>query len=179
MSTSKLQREIGNYLDKRLPECRIRENYKPDWLISSDGARLELDFYIEEIKVAFEVQGDQHFSFVEFFHKTQENYELCKLRDADKKDLCAGAGVALFEITALYEVEQIVDKYFPKKEYSQFQEKILSEIRAMDWVRNNSKRQQINKDIALFLSAKMEDDISQELINYYSQNRADIDRRVK
>jgi hypothetical protein len=68
MSTSKLQQEVGNLLDREFPQYRIRENYRPDWLLSSNITKLELDFYIEELKIGVEVQGEQHYKFVEFFH---------------------------------------------------------------------------------------------------------------
>jgi len=57
MATSKLQRKFGDLLDINFPQYRIRENYRPDWLISSDDTWLELDFYIEDLKIAYEVQG--------------------------------------------------------------------------------------------------------------------------
>jgi hypothetical protein len=55
-------------LDREFPQYRIRENYRPDWLLSSNITKLELDFYIEELKIGVEVQGEQHYKFVEFFH---------------------------------------------------------------------------------------------------------------
>ncbi len=105
MATSKLQRQFGNMLDKRLPEYRIRENYRPDWMISSDKSRLELDFYIEELKIAFEVQGVQHYQFIEHFHGTYENFEKRRRLDQEKCELCYGRGVRLIEIFTLTDAE--------------------------------------------------------------------------
>jgi hypothetical protein len=118
MATSKLQRKTGEILDKELPQCRIRENYRPDWLISPNHTKLELDFYIEELRIAFEVQGGQHFQFIPFFHGTWDNFEKRKLYDREKKDLCYGAGVVLIEIftetDAIVAAKQIKDKHFPE-----------------------------------------------------------------
>jgi hypothetical protein len=85
-------------LDKELPQFRIRENYRPDWLISQNSTKLELDFYIEELNIAFEIQGGQHFFFVPFFHGDKEGYEKRKAYDAEKRNLCDGRGVRLIEI---------------------------------------------------------------------------------
>ena len=98
MSTSKLQIIVGDRLDQDLPEFRIRENYRPDWLISSDNTRLELDFFIEETLIAFEVQGEQHYKFVPFFHKSEDDFRKHQLRDQQKRDLCEGKGIKLIEI---------------------------------------------------------------------------------
>lgn len=94
---------VGNLLDKNFPEYTIRENYYPDWLVSSNLTRLELDFYIEELKIAFEVQGDQHFKFTPYFHKTIDDFERRKLYDQEKKDLCYGNSVRLIEVCVIYD----------------------------------------------------------------------------
>lgn len=101
MATSKLQIAVGNLLDKTFPQFRIRENYRPEWLCSSNLTKLELDFYIEELKIAFEIQGAQHFEYVPFFHGDRLNFEKRKLYDQEKKDLCYGQGVQLVELFSL------------------------------------------------------------------------------
>lgn len=101
MATSKLQIAVGNLLDKTFPEYRIRENYRPEWLRSSSLTKLELDFFIEELKIGFEIQGAQHYQYVPFFHGSYDNYEKRKQYDTEKKDLCYGQGVRLIEIFTL------------------------------------------------------------------------------
>lgn len=90
---SKLEKYLSSKIYSRFSHLSTRQNYRPEWL---DG--LELDFYIEELRIAAEVQGDQHFSFVEFFHKTKENFEAQKNRDALKSIICMERGIKLFEI---------------------------------------------------------------------------------
>lgn len=85
-------------LDQRLPEFKIKENVRPNWLISSDNTWLELDFYIEELNIAFEVQGEQHYKFVPFFHKSEDDFTKRKKHDKEKRDLCYGKGIKLIEI---------------------------------------------------------------------------------
>lgn len=70
---------------------------KPKWLISSTGKKLELDGYNEELKLAFEYQGIQHYSFVKKFHK-KRSLQQQKDYDILKRHLCAKNGVILIEI---------------------------------------------------------------------------------
>lgn len=90
---SKLEKYLSKELYTRFGQYSIRQNYRPDWM---EG--LELDFYIDELKIAAEVQGDQHYGFVEYFHRTIENFEAQKKRDSKKKFICASMGIRLFEI---------------------------------------------------------------------------------
>ena len=101
MSTSKLQIAVGEMLDSTFPEFSIKENYRPDWLKSSSLTNLELDYYIEELSIGLEIQGAQHYQFVPFFHGSIENFDKRKLYDQEKKDLCYGNGIKLFEIDTL------------------------------------------------------------------------------
>jgi hypothetical protein len=91
--TSKLESYLSDKLYTRFGQFSIRQNYRPDWL---NG--LELDFYIDELKLAAEVQGDQHFSFVSFFHKTEDGFKQQKQRDAEKSLICFQNGIMLKEI---------------------------------------------------------------------------------
>lgn len=54
MATSKLQKYTSSLLGKHFGEYTIRENHRPEWMMSRDGKRLELDFFIEELNFAIE-----------------------------------------------------------------------------------------------------------------------------
>jgi hypothetical protein len=121
MATSKLQRKFGDMLDSDFPQFRIRENYRPDWLISSDGTHLELDFFVEEIKMAFEVQGGQHFEYIPFFHKDEADFKKRRRHDAEKRTLCYGQRVKLIEICtetdALIAIKNIQERHCKSPKY--------------------------------------------------------------
>lgn len=91
--TSKLESYLSKELYTRFGQYSVRQNYRPFWL---DG--LELDFYIDELILAAEVQGEQHYSFVEFFHRNQEGFEAQKKRDIEKSIICRNHGIDLIEI---------------------------------------------------------------------------------
>lgn len=149
MATSKLQRQVGDMLDKEFPEYAVRENFRPDWLVSSDGGMMELDFYIEGLFVAFEIQGSQHFSFIPFFHKNREQFEKSKKRDAEKIDLCYGKGIKLYEICTMTDaiviVKRIKETINPKPKYFYSEEYTRKEIKKIE--RNPDGNRKARKDI--------------------------------
>jgi hypothetical protein len=59
---------------------------------------LELDGYNEELKLAFEYNGVQHYKFIEFFHKTYDEFLKRKEYDDLKKNLCDEKGISLITI---------------------------------------------------------------------------------
>ncbi|OED39817.1 hypothetical protein AB834_00070 [PVC group bacterium (ex Bugula neritina AB1)] len=75
---------------------------KPDFLKTKKYKwGLELDGFCENLNLAFEHQGRQHYEFVERFHRTPENFKNQLQRDQDKKDLCKKNNVKLIEIPAI------------------------------------------------------------------------------
>lgn len=62
------------------------------------GKRLELDGYCDELKIAFEYQGKQHYSFIKHLHRRPEIHEAQKRRDDLKRSLCKERQIDLVEI---------------------------------------------------------------------------------
>lgn len=78
--------------DKKFPTTR------PAWLRSEAGTQLSLDGYCEELKIAFEHQGEQHYSNKNYYGNSDIEQEKIKTYDKRKKILCKQYGVDLFII---------------------------------------------------------------------------------
>lgn len=58
----------------------------------------ELDGYNQDLKLAFEYHGIQHYKFDKFFYKSKDKFIERMQRDALKKELCANNGIKLIVI---------------------------------------------------------------------------------
>jgi hypothetical protein len=110
MATSRLQRKVSKIVHEAFAGYGIRENSRPPWNLSDDGTRLELDFYIEELAVAIEVQGTQHLVFSEYFHGDHDGFERQKARDDAKAVSCNFYNVRLFEVFHDDDIPGVIEK---------------------------------------------------------------------
>jgi hypothetical protein len=79
----------------KMPFYKIR----PDFLRNDvTGYNLEIDLYNDELKLAVEVQGDQHYKFIPFFHRNKDTFMTQRYRDEMKKQKCMKEGITLIEI---------------------------------------------------------------------------------
>ena len=82
---------------------RLYKNYtviyqhKPFFLISPFGGQMSYDIYIQNLNVAIEYQGEQHFHPVEFFGG-EGSFEKQKIRDKAKYELSKKHGIKLVYI---------------------------------------------------------------------------------
>lgn len=60
---------------------------------------LYLDFYLPLIKTCIEVHGEQHFSYVPFYHGNRLGFIKHKKRDEEKKLWCAINNISLIELS--------------------------------------------------------------------------------
>lgn len=56
------------------------------------------DFYIPSLNLAIEFDGQQHYEFIPFFHRTQENFEERKRIDKEKNQYCLDKKIKLLRI---------------------------------------------------------------------------------
>lgn len=71
---------------------------KPAWLRNEKGNKMELDGYCEELKLAFEYNGIQHYKQNNFLHQNQ-NFEQRKRDDSLKRMQCFNEkGIILIEV---------------------------------------------------------------------------------
>jgi hypothetical protein len=72
---------------------------RPAWLVNPEtGARLELDCYNDELKIAVEYNGEQHYKWPNFINQTYEQFINQVRRDSFKMDLCDRNNVYLIVV---------------------------------------------------------------------------------
>lgn len=68
------------------------------FLKSPKGKPMQLDRYYPDLKLAFEFQGEQHFKFNKWIHKTEDNFLYYQKCDKLKKKICKEKGITLIEV---------------------------------------------------------------------------------
>ncbi len=72
---------------------------RPDFLRSPMTRKnLELDCYNEELRIALEYNGQQHYTFTAHFHKSKKNFYSQVHRDDWKRKRCRELGIRLIEV---------------------------------------------------------------------------------
>ncbi len=89
----KCQEVLENYFKKPFV------NVRPKWLKNPETMKcLELDCYNEEVKVALEYNGIQHYKFPNGISKSKEDFDKQVSRDNIKKVICEARGVILIVV---------------------------------------------------------------------------------
>lgn len=73
---------------------------------------LKIDFYLPEYNTFVEFNGEQHYKFMEFFHKTEDNFQMQVERDKRLKDYCKENKIKLIVIkyNQINKIEEILNK---------------------------------------------------------------------
>ena len=84
---------------------------KPKWLINpKTGWKLELDGYCEELGIAFEYNGIQHYKSIKrFFHSSRRTLEDQQQIDLLKRKICHDKGIALIEVPYIVNYNKMPD----------------------------------------------------------------------
>lgn len=93
-----LEKVFGKPFNKARPNF-LRNN------ITEGENNLELDCYNEDLNLAVEYNGAQHYKYIPFFHKSKEVFYNQKYRDDMKVRLCREKGVNLISVP--YDVPDI------------------------------------------------------------------------
>ncbi len=111
---SKLEREVDDALKTIFPTFKFVKT-RPQFLKNPATKRnLELDFYCAELKLAFEVNGIQHYKYTPYFHRKGINdFHYQEERDDLKKSLLRKKGVVL--ITVPFNIDTTAKKYIENR----------------------------------------------------------------
>lgn len=81
----------------------------PKWLINDDGNQMELDGYCKKLGIAFEYQGEQHYSLGTHYITSVQDLERRQHHDDMKFKLCQRHGVFLFQIPEIWKRIDLAD----------------------------------------------------------------------
>lgn len=106
---SELEQKLYTSIEKVFPN----ENFiktRPEWLKNPETNRcLELDFYCENLKIAIEVQGYQHYTYPNHYHKTDVDFQNQIKRDELKKKLCQENNITLVCVSVDNNFDEILN----------------------------------------------------------------------
>ncbi len=75
------------------------KNCRPSFLKNpGSGHNLELDGYNEDLRIAFEHNGEHHYIFPNTFHKTEKDFRYQISKDKFKQEVCEREGIYLISI---------------------------------------------------------------------------------
>lgn len=113
------EKECERVINKYLSRFDVKQNYRPKWLVNPvTGRSLELDFYIEQIDLAIEIDGPQHDKYVPAFHPNGEVDLLYqKYRDRCKLMQCKKRHVHLLTIKTSENIENTIVDFLTKRDY--------------------------------------------------------------
>ena len=112
----------GEILCRRILESKFGKSFKkarPNFLrnpVTGGDFNLELDCYNEELGLALEYNGAQHYKYIPYFHKNKEAFLNQKYRDEMKKSKCKENGISLIEVPYTVRLEEL-DGYIEKELY--------------------------------------------------------------
>lgn len=102
MSASKAEVELGKLLKAEFPHLKIL----PQYHIKHKRTSLYIDYYIPALKLAFEVDGEQHDREVKFFHKNDLGFLNQQINDRYKNAWCEEAGITLIRFKSNEKVDR-------------------------------------------------------------------------
>lgn len=98
---SKGAQKLHDLIRKHFGMYKIRTEY------ALPGTSYRLDFYLPQLRIAFEYDGKQHDAFVKHWHQTDHGLALQRKKDERKNKACARKGIQLLRFSWKDEVTQI------------------------------------------------------------------------
>ena len=83
-------------------------NVRPNFLRNPrTGKNLEIDCYNKDLKLGVEYNGEQHYTFIPYFHGSPKAFKAQQFRDVWKKRRCKELGITLIEVPYTVKLHQI------------------------------------------------------------------------
>lgn len=108
---SKGEYVISRYLEKNGYTFEPEKTF--DDLLNSRGtAKLRLDFYLPELFIAIEFDGEQHYEYAEKFHKSEDDWKRQWDNDRAKDFFCICKGIKMIRIqyNEILKISEILDR---------------------------------------------------------------------
>lgn len=116
LEESGIKRSKPEQLCKKILQRMFRRKFiriKPSWLKNPEtNYPLELDCYNEELSIALEYNGIQHYQWPNFTGQTKEAFEAQKRRDRFKMQRCRELGIRLIVIRYDVPLDQLEEEIF-------------------------------------------------------------------
>jgi very-short-patch-repair endonuclease len=97
---SKIQWRVGQILQGLFPGFVLLEEF------NIPGSRFYLDFLLPGLRIAIEVDGEQHYKFNKFHHRDRAGFLRAQSRDRDKEEWCALNNIKLIRIRKNEDIEE-------------------------------------------------------------------------
>jgi very-short-patch-repair endonuclease len=85
---SELEERVNLLIEEALPYYKVIRQY----CVFYRNQQLRFDFYLPELKVLIEVQGQQHYTFNKFHYSSVDEFNRQKARDTLKEEYCYEKG---------------------------------------------------------------------------------------
>ena len=105
---SKLETETERVLKSKRVAFNTQKTF--EWLKTNKNHRMFLDFYLPELNIAIECQGEQHYNSRRSGIFTEEKVDIIKQRDKLKYQLCQKHNIRIYYIKYNETVENSVNK---------------------------------------------------------------------
>lgn len=102
----------------------------------------ELDGYCDELKLAFEHHGQQHYKFVKYFHKNQETFQKRIEIDRIKTQICIEKGISKIDVPYFIAKDNTELISFIKNEFTKLNVSCVKEN--CDWTKFNFRKSKID-----------------------------------
>jgi hypothetical protein len=106
---SECRRVLESIFQRSFPQSR------PSFMRNSvTGSNLELDCFNEELKVACEYHGRQHYKYTPHWHPSKQHFYNQQYRDKETRELCKKNGIYLIEVPYTVPLNKI-DRFIRSK----------------------------------------------------------------